>query len=119
MIKKDKELFLKAMIGEDKELFLEGALGVIFGKQRLPRSEIKKLKRKVLKLSKSIKSLSDREHHILKSRLGMNITLKEVGDSFGGITRERVRQLEVRAGRKIRNYLIDVGREEVLSIKVK
>lgn len=51
-------------------------------------------------------TLSDRESAILKMRFGINaekaMTLEEVGNHFG-LTRERIRQIENKAIRKLRN----------------
>ena len=51
-------------------------------------------------------SLSEREAHVLKLRFGLEDgrqrTLEEVGKVFG-VTRERIRQIESKALRKLRN----------------
>ncbi|HDQ73193.1 MAG TPA: sigma-70 family RNA polymerase sigma factor [Chloroflexi bacterium] len=53
-----------------------------------------------------LKSLSDRERAVLEMRFGLNDgeshTLEEVGKAFG-VTRERVRQIESKALRKLRH----------------
>ena len=50
--------------------------------------------------------LSDREREVLEMRFGLNDgkdhTLEEVGKSFG-VTRERIRQIEAKALRKLRH----------------
>jgi RNA polymerase primary sigma factor len=50
--------------------------------------------------------LSDREREVLEMRFGLNDgkdhTLEEVGRSFG-VTRERIRQIEAKALRKLRH----------------
>lgn len=59
-------------------------------------------------LSQALKQLSDRERLIIRRRrlLEDTQTLSEIGKDLG-ITRERVRQLEARALRKLRAYLIE------------
>jgi len=51
-------------------------------------------------------NLSDREREVLEMRFGFrdgrSHTLEEVGSSFG-VTRERVRQIEAKALRKLRH----------------
>lgn len=54
--------------------------------------------------------LEEREWIILDLRLNHNKTLKEVGDDYlDGITRERVRQLEKRALKKIRKRILRIS----------
>lgn len=56
----------------------------------------------------ALASLSDREERILRLRYGIgnnaDHTLAEIGRQFG-VTRERIRQIEARALRKLRSYL--------------
>lgn len=53
-----------------------------------------------------LNALSDREAKVLKMRFGLNgsrpMTLEEVGQKFG-VTRERIRQIEAKALRKLRH----------------
>jgi len=53
-----------------------------------------------------LNALSDRESRVLKMRFGLNgsrpMTLEEVGQKFG-VTRERIRQIEAKALRKLRH----------------
>ena len=64
--------------------------------------------RKLLKenLDEVLASLSDREAKVLKMRFGLNgkrpMTLEEVGKEFG-VTRERIRQIEAKALRKLKH----------------
>lgn len=58
------------------------------------------------RLQEVIKSLSEREQNVLKLRFGIDDgdprTLEEVGSMFG-VTRERIRQIEAKALRKLRH----------------
>jgi len=57
-------------------------------------------------ISEVLGALSDREARVLKMRFGLNggkaMTLEEVGQKFG-VTRERIRQIEAKALRKLRH----------------
>jgi len=57
-------------------------------------------------LHEILTSLSDRERKVLEMRFGLNDgqgrTLEEVGYEFG-VTRERIRQIEAKALRKLRH----------------
>ncbi len=58
------------------------------------------------RLAEAMDCLTDREHFILRNRflVGETRTLRELGEELG-ISRERVRQLEVRAKKKLRETL--------------
>jgi RNA polymerase primary sigma factor len=57
-------------------------------------------------MSDILSSLSDRERKVLEMRFGLKDgqgrTLEEVGQEFG-VTRERIRQIEAKALRKLRH----------------
>jgi len=61
-------------------------------------------------LAKALESLDERERHIVRARhLDDNpLTLRELGDAMG-ISKERVRQLESRALKSLRNSLVSRG----------
>ena len=58
------------------------------------------------KVREVLKSLTPREEKVLKMRFGIDVasehTLEEVGKDFS-VTRERIRQIEVKALRKLRH----------------
>jgi len=66
-------------------------------------------------LEKVLDKLTLREREILKYRMGLNgeypHTLEEVGTIFG-VTRERIRQVEAKAKRRLSNYLHEIEKEE-------
>ena len=94
---------LEAPVGEDKESFLgdfipdEGSL-----------SPVDQASKQLLKdhLDEVLATLSDREAKVLKLRFGLEennqMTLEEVGKVFG-VTRERIRQIEAKALRKLKH----------------
>jgi len=57
-------------------------------------------------LEEVFSTLTDRESRVLKLRFGINgskpMTLEEVGREFG-VTRERIRQIEAKALRKLKH----------------
>lgn len=69
------------------------------------------------KLSDVLYTLNDRERGVLEMRFGMpdgvNRTLEEVGDKFK-VTRERIRQIEAKAIRKLRDPLRAAKLQEYL-----
>ena len=99
-------------------LLLDGILSAIFGKRHIDRDSLNELRKEVKVLSLKI-DLDDRERFIIECRLNKRMTLKNIGETLGGITRERVRQLEFRAGSKIKKVLIKQGQTHILSFKIK
>jgi DNA-directed RNA polymerase sigma subunit (sigma70/sigma32) len=99
-------------------LLLDGALSAIFGKRHVDRESLNELRKEIEFLSKKI-DLDDRERFIVEHRLKKRLTLESIGETLGGISRERVRQLEFRAGSKIKKVLIKKGQTHVLSFKIK
>jgi DNA-directed RNA polymerase sigma subunit (sigma70/sigma32) len=98
-------------------LYLRGVLATIFGKKYVGRECIKDLKQEILGVIQYV-PLSNREIIVLNFRLEDNASLDSIGKYFGGISRERVRQIEVRAGSKIKKYLLANGHKQIASIKI-
>jgi len=94
---------LEAPVGEDKESFLGD-----FIPDESQLSPVDQASKQLLKnhLDEVLATLSDREAKVLKLRFGLEgnkqMTLEEVGKVFG-VTRERIRQIEAKALRKLKH----------------
>lgn len=94
---------LEAPVGEDKESFLGD-----FIPDDKSLSPVDATSKQLLKdhLDDVLSTLSDREARVLKLRFGLEankqMTLEEVGKVFG-VTRERIRQIEAKALRKLKH----------------
>ena len=94
---------LEAPVGEDKESFLGD-----FIPDESQLSPVDQASKQLLKnhLDEVLSTLSDREAKVLKLRFGLEgnkqMTLEEVGKVFG-VTRERIRQIEAKALRKLKH----------------
>jgi len=94
---------LEAPVGEDKESFLGD-----FIPDENTLSPVDAASKQLLKdhLDEVLATLSDREAKVLKLRFGLEgskqMTLEEVGKVFG-VTRERIRQIEAKALRKLKH----------------
>ena len=99
----DDETTLGDFLSDDSSLAIDSEIN-----HRLLREE----------LEKAMHDLDDREKTILRKRYGFEDgqvhTLEEVGSEFG-ITRERVRQIENRALRKLKNPSKSKNLKEFLS----
>ena len=100
-----------------KTLLLDGALTAIIGKCQVEKSCILDLRKEIEVLSKKI-NLDERELFIIENRFKNRLTLDSIGKILGGISRERVRQLEFRIGKKIKKHLIKNGQTHILSFKI-
>ncbi len=94
---------LEAPVGEDQESFLGD-----FIPDESQLSPVDAASKRLLKdhLDEVLSTLSDREAKVLKLRFGLEgrkqMTLEEVGRVFG-VTRERIRQIEAKALRKLKH----------------
>ncbi|HJX59310.1 RNA polymerase sigma factor RpoD [Candidatus Woesebacteria bacterium RBG_19FT_COMBO_47_8] len=94
---------LEAPVGEDQESFLGD-----FIPDESTLSPVDQASKQLLKdhLDEVLATLSDREARVLKLRFGLEgnkqMTLEEVGKVFG-VTRERIRQIEAKALRKLKH----------------
>jgi len=94
---------LEAPVGEDQESFLGD-----FIPDESQLSPVDAASKQLLKnhLDEVLATLSDREARVLKLRFGLEgnkqMTLEEVGKVFG-VTRERIRQIEAKALRKLKH----------------
>jgi RNA polymerase primary sigma factor len=94
---------LEAPVGEDQESFLGD-----FIPDESQLSPVDQASKQLLKnhLDEVLATLSDREARVLKLRFGLEgnkqMTLEEVGKVFG-VTRERIRQIEAKALRKLKH----------------
>jgi RNA polymerase primary sigma factor len=96
---------LQAEVGEDEETSLGDFIEDKNAEDPVNRTAFSILKNK---LSDVLTSLSERERQVLELRFGLMDgyprTLEEVGKQFK-VTRERIRQIEAKAIRKIRHPL--------------
>ena len=94
---------LDVPVGEDEETTV-GDLQADHSVKSLMTNLIDEANRQIIETV--FATLNEREANVLRLRFGMNVnhayTLEEVGNELG-ITRERVRQIETRALRKMRN----------------
>ena len=94
---------LEAPVGEDQESFLGD-----FIPDETQLSPVDQASKQLLKdhLDEVLATLSEREAKVLKLRFGLEgskqMTLEEVGRVFG-VTRERIRQIEAKALRKLKH----------------
>ena len=90
-------------VGEDEETTI-GDLQADPGAKNLMSALIEEANRQIIETV--FATLNEREANVLRLRFGMDVnhayTLEEIGNELG-ITRERVRQIETRAIKKLRN----------------
>lgn len=104
IIKISKEpISLETPVGDSEDAFIKDFIeneNEFSPADTVASNDLKERVREVLK------GLTPREEKVLKMRFGIDVasehTLEEVGKDFG-VTRERIRQIEVKAIRKLRN----------------
>ncbi len=99
-----KTTSLEKPIGDDEDSYLGDFIPDDTQLSPYDVTSIKMLKENVEEV---LESLSDRESKVLKMRFGLDeskrpMTLEEVGKEFG-VTRERIRQIEAKALRKLKH----------------
>ena len=98
-----KTTSLETPIGDDDDSYLGDFIA-----DESQTSPYDATSRRLLKenIAEVLKTLSDREAKVLGMRFGLNnahpMTLEEVGQKFG-VTRERIRQIEAKALRKLKH----------------
>lgn len=103
-----RDLSVDVPIGDDEEATM---LNFLKDAKQTPEEEIAEMEYRDLlreKMDEFAKGLKDKELVIYRERL-LNedpLTLREIGEKYG-ISRERVRQIEERVKKKLKNYLKD------------
>ncbi len=103
-----RDLSVDVPIGDDEEATM---LSFLHDTKQTPEEEIAETQYRDLlrdKMEQFAKGLKDKELVIYRERL-LNedpLTLREIGEKYG-ISRERVRQIEERVKKKLKNYLKD------------
>ncbi len=96
-------LSLEAPVGEDEDSFLGDLLASTQDSSPADETLAQMLK---ISLAETLSNLSPREQIVLRYRFGLDdvdvMTLEELGEQLG-VTRERVRQIEQKALRKLRS----------------
>lgn len=102
--KEDEDTELQDLISNDNELLQQGGSRIYDNPEKKAMDEDLKAY-----MDKMILSLNPREQFVITHRFGLNgaekKTLEEIGE-IEGVTRERIRQIEAKAMRKLRTLLI-------------
>lgn len=102
--KEDEDTELQDLISNENELLTEGGSRIYNNPEKQAMDEDLKAY-----MDKMILSLNPREQFVITHRFGLNgaekKTLEEIGE-IEGVTRERIRQIEAKAMRKLRTLLI-------------
>lgn len=111
-----RDLSVDVPIGDDEEATM---LNFLQDSGQTPEEEIAENQYRELlreKMDEFAKGLKDKELAIYRERLLSDepLTLREIGEKYG-ISRERVRQIEERVKKKLKNYLQDLKDETDLA----
>jgi len=111
-----RPISLETPIGEDENSQLQHFLE----DQRIPNPDSSAMKQLLREeLEKVLNTLSDRERRVIRRRFGFDdghyYTLEEVGREFG-VTRERIRQIEAKALRRLKSQKRSVRVKDFLDI---
>ena len=111
-----RPISLETPIGEDENSQLQHFLE----DQRIPNPDNSAMKHLLREeLEKVLNTLSDRERRVIRRRFGFDdghyYTLEEVGREFG-VTRERIRQIEAKALRRLKSQKRSVRVKDFLDL---
>ena len=111
-----RPISLETPIGEDENSQLQHFLE----DQRIPNPDNSAMKQMLREeLEKVLNTLSDRERRVIRRRFGFDdghyYTLEEVGREFG-VTRERIRQIEAKALRRLKSQKRSVRVKDFLDL---
>lgn len=113
---KMRELSLDDKVGKDKDTPISDYL--VDGRSINPEDELIKNESQVV-IRMALRSLSDQEQTVIINRFGLEggrvFTLKEIGEKLG-VSRERVRQIENQAKKRLRKLIARQQRSDGLTL---
>lgn len=107
--------YLDWLIKQGEDVWADEKAG--HGLNPLLRSRLRETTLEVLTIS-WLSALSDRERHVIACRYGLDsepLTLEGIGERIGGVTRERVRQIQAKAERRL-NHPVHRGKAHLLKV---